>query len=387
MTREQSLLLCCMRSELTGAQLNMEAFAGCDWDALLLEARQQSVLLHTANILALKEQVPEHIRKQCQKLAFSITSRNLKTEYHQKQLVQLLEEHSIDYLILKGEAANAYYPVAGTRQMGDVDFLVKKEDLEKTAGLLLEQGFERTEENHHHQVFKKGSANLEMHSRLAGAPEGKLGLVTEQFVNRCFDRGEKKPFHAPAPELHGAILLLHMQHHMLGEGLGLRHLADWGCFVSKTCQMAFWKDQLLPFLEQIGLRVYAEAMTAAASFCFETPCPDWVNTERILAEQVAEDLFKSGNFGGKDRNRAISGKMIGTRGNRVLDLYDTLRRTVLEQQPHLENKKLQLGAQMVKKGALYLYKTATGKRPKLTDSANDAARRMKLYDKLQVFKK
>ena len=38
--------------------------------------------------------------------------------------------------------------------------------------------------------------------------------------------GEK--IRIPAPFHHGLILLLHTVHHMLGEGIGLRHLCDWG---------------------------------------------------------------------------------------------------------------------------------------------------------------
>ena len=54
----------------------------------------------------------------------------------QQKLLQLLDENHIDCVILKGSAAALSYPQPILRVMGDVDFLVRKVDYEKTADLL-----------------------------------------------------------------------------------------------------------------------------------------------------------------------------------------------------------------------------------------------------------
>ena len=69
---------------------------------------------------------------------------------------------------------------------------------------------------------------------------------------------------------------------MLGEGLGLRHICDWACYVQKTESMPFWAE-LLNLFERVGILTYAKVITKICSMYFHINCPEW-------AESVDEEL-------------------------------------------------------------------------------------------------
>ena len=381
-----------MSSVAAGRELNTEDISGCDWEALLKEARQQAVLLPLTDALpALGESVPEEIRELCAQSALGMVARNTKVEHAQRQLVKLLENAGLDYVILKGEASASYYPRPELRQLGDVDFLVPSGHREQATRLLMEAGYERSLENHgHHQVFQKPGAHLEMHSRLAGMPEGVLGEKIQAYLDRHFPLGVQGAFRAPAPQLHGLVLVLHMQHHMLSEGIGLRHLMDWGCFVQKTAREPFWQQELLPLLKELGLLVYACAMTGTAALYLGTACPDWADADEELCRDIIEDILAGGNFGGKNYARARSGNMLQKQGHkksgsRVRHLYETLHRSVLQQHPELKDKKALIPFHRGDRAARYTVLHLKGERPSLIKAAAYAKERAPVYERLQIF--
>ncbi len=73
--------------------------------------------------------------------------------YCQDKLIKLLEDNGIPCVIIKGASSSSYYPKPSFRLMGDVDFLVKRDNFEKTAQLLENNGYDLTadkKESFHH---------------------------------------------------------------------------------------------------------------------------------------------------------------------------------------------------------------------------------------------
>lgn len=63
-------------------------------------------------------------------------------------------------------------------------------------------------------------------------------------------------------DLHQAvILLLHTAHHLVSEGVGLRQLCDWACFVNKTQGEEFWHTKFIPLVKEIGMYNFASILT------------------------------------------------------------------------------------------------------------------------------
>lgn len=396
MTAEQNMLLASAAKSLTGRPLP-RPIPQPDWQKLARETRLQAMPLVVLDGLKGQRILMEAAGERLVRLGVSATGNNMRIGYDQQLLVKLLKEHQISYVILKGEASAAYYPDPSLRALGDVDFLVDPRDMEKVSQILQQAGFQRSHENHIcHQVFTLGKSALEMHFSVPGVPNGKPGEQIRDYLSDLLSQavmvsGENGSFCAPAPYHHGLILLMHMQHHMLGEGIGLRHLCDWGCFVERTWKESFWQERLLPLLQQVGLLTYAGAMTATAELAFGTACPQWAQEGRPLAKEILADILSGGNFGRKDPDRAASGVMIsnrgkdGTRHGRLYYLYKALREAVREQHPKANRYPVLLPFYMLYRTCRYLLRSMRGERPGLRKMAAAAMERKSLYARLHIY--
>lgn len=69
-------------------------------------------------------------------------AQNLRREAHLADIVGRLGESGVETLLMKGAASSAaYYPSRGLRDMGDVDLLVRPDDVGRAAALLVQQGW------------------------------------------------------------------------------------------------------------------------------------------------------------------------------------------------------------------------------------------------------
>ena len=69
-------------------------------------------------------------------------NQNIQVIEEHKNIHKLLSENNIPYVFLKGCASARYYPDPLLRGMGDVDFYVPPEQLDKARGVFEEDGFE-----------------------------------------------------------------------------------------------------------------------------------------------------------------------------------------------------------------------------------------------------
>lgn len=371
----------------------------CDWDMLASEARQHCVLLSIfGEISKLKKVIPEIVFERQTRCCYTHLAANTKVSIGQKQLVALLEQKGFPYTIIKGEAAAFFYPKPELRKLGDVDFLIDSKDEERITELLTETGFAVSRETDtRHRTFTKAGLRLEMHFKVAGIPDGVVGEKTNTFLesllsdSRYVDSGMGK-FKVPAERHHGLILLLHMQHHMLDGGIGLRHLCDWACFVAKTKDASFWNDELLPFLEEVGLLRYAIIMTKICAIYLGVHCPSWaVEADESVCEEIMEDILASGNFGRKDALRKGSGMLLPTHEagksgkNRFESILLIMRRSVLAKHPQARKNFLLFTLFFLYRSVRYAGMVLFDKRVPIFKSLNQADERKKLYDKLHIF--
>ncbi len=325
LTTEQKILLNLTAKSISTNSLKIifkeEELKGVNWQAVFKEAKHQTVCPLTFSYLEeYKKYIPDSVYKEYKTFALSVVANNYKVFNAQKELVSLISD-KCSYVIIKGQSSGVYYDKPELRTYGDVDFLINPIYKQELTTLLEKNGYKVSDGDHpNHLVFKKPNAHLEMHFMVAGVPYGKKGEIVKSALNSVFDsltikefEGEK--FSAPNDFMHGLILLLHASHHLLGEGIGLRHLSDWGAFVERTKDKEFWQKDLLPLLDEIGLRVFAETITKVCVNYLNVSCPEFCkNVSDELASEIILDVFSSGNFGNKDKSRVYSADLISDRG-------------------------------------------------------------------------
>lgn len=394
-TLEQGVLIELLAGEISGkAELCEAELKTVDWVGLLKEAKAQAVPLMAAEAaVKYREYIPNY--SDFENIAAAAHTANVRTAYNEQQLNVLMKGRP--FLILKGMAAASYYPKPRERSLGDIDFLIDPSQREEIEELLSKNGYQNWNKDHIcHVVFKKGDAHLEMHFEIAGIPYGKAGEIIREFMTDAVKHSVMTEFDGwsfPAPKdiYHGLIILLHMQHHMLGEGLGLRHICDWACYLQKTENMPFWSE-LLDLFKKIGILTYAKVISKISAMYFHIDCPKWAeDADEEICREVMKDILTGGNFGRKDRIRAKSGMMIsehgksGTSRGKLSNLFWTLHHTTTTMFPIVKKCPLLYPIFDCYRILLYLVRTFKGERTSIIKLVPAANQRKSVYERLHLF--
>ncbi|OGL48583.1 MAG: hypothetical protein A3H37_05815 [Candidatus Schekmanbacteria bacterium RIFCSPLOWO2_02_FULL_38_14] len=154
---EEQFIINCLRSEFSGENdddfVNFN-FSNIDWNVVY----EKSICWKTASLLykIIKEKpsllqhsgIPDNFLQQI-KLAYLkaciVNETNFKNLF---KVIEILHAAEIKVILLKGShLAQFVYKGIGLRPMGDIDILIKKEDLDKAEKLLLQNGFKYSQLN------------------------------------------------------------------------------------------------------------------------------------------------------------------------------------------------------------------------------------------------
>lgn len=370
-----------------------------DWELVMRESVQQSVSPMVFEAAAAYEaDIPPAIYNHWLALSYAFLCNTHRVFQSQESVINLMKRANQPCVILKGTSAAVYYPDPEKRSFGDIDLLIDPTQRDAVEKVLEDDGYYLCGLHHIcHDVYRRNREHIEVHFEVAGIPFGKPG----ELVREYFRDLEKRPlmqtingveFPGPHPRDHAMILLLHMQHHMLGDGIGLRHLCDWGAFLNRTADEPFWETDVLPFVREIGLMTYMATMTKTAAVYLGTVCPAWaMDADDDLCAQVVTDMYANGNFGRKDALRSKSGMLIsengkaGTKHGMVYNLAHILHGAVLLQYPIVRRVPILYPFLYVYKIIRFLVLRVFGKRLSLMARIPYAKERKELYRQLKVF--
>ena len=401
LTTEQKIVLNLAAMSIVGDPATLvlpeEELRGVNWTEVVDETIAQTIPLAAYDAaLPYKQYVPETEWLRWKNVSMGVLQSDFEVVSAQAELVELLNKKGLPYAIIKGTSAAAYYPEPERRALGDVDFLIDPDRQAEVENALVEAGYKKEGVPHiSHVIFKKPNAHLEMHFQVAGIPNGELGERVKEFLRPAvFSTVERErefcTFHAPNDLYHGLIILLHMQHHNLNDGLGLRHLCDWAAYVERTQNESFWQEKLLPFLKEIGLYKYAAVVTKISATYLKISCPDWAKDEdEELCAELLSDMFIGGNFGRKDNERARSGALIAQKGEKkrgpIATLAYSLHKSILLRYPIVKKVWILYPFVYAWKVIRNVFLMLIGKRVSIGKMKPQAEKRQRIYDKLQVF--
>lgn len=244
---EDRLLLCCARTGMDEGTIEVvrELLNGeLDWGYLVAAAIRHTIpqlLYHNLKAIGAEGAMPPGVLSRLEHMYYANALRHLRFGQTLEEVLGAFKETGIEAIVLKGMAlATQVYPVAALRQCGDIDVLVRKEDLLRAEEVLLGLGYTAPCESHldkrfgqqpHHLSYLKdeGRIGLEVHWDLAPQPNPFCLPVSELWARaQPFRIGDSE-----ALALGPADLLLHLSLHAVSAfyllwvpGIDLRHLCD-----------------------------------------------------------------------------------------------------------------------------------------------------------------
>ncbi|MBQ9977534.1 MAG: nucleotidyltransferase family protein [Clostridia bacterium] len=396
-TKTETTILSALSNGLCGEKYLAEK--DTDWQEVLKESKAQSVCLAVFDALSEESDICANVHDEFELISAKQISQNMTVHSYHKYLHNLMEQNGIDYCVIKGSSSAYYYKNPLLRAMGDVDFLVKAEDLEKAKKVLLEDGFSLYMEKHaSHIVLRKGKMHFEMHFSLPGMPEGKYGESLKTFLSDIFEKSETVTiegleFKTPSAFHHGLILLMHTYHHMLGEGVGLRHLCDIAFFINSFKEYEF-EETFKEKLQICGLWHFAKILAHTCYKYLGIQKKAFMTQDLdSIAEEVMKDIFAGGNFGRKDKERASQSLAISDRGkdgigkSAHLQFIKSLNSAAKVQFPFIKRHKILHPFGFIALGTRRCFRVLKGTRkmPELKGAIKGANIRKEIYSQFRLF--
>ena len=197
------------------------------------------------------EMVPA-FRRECMATISTLGQRAGRAEL----LFSELARRGIDHVLMKGFVLKDYYPVPELRTFGDIDFVIRREDREKTHALMQELGFQVKTDWEPVYSYVKPMEYYELHTELLETD------ISEDMDCRTYFRdlwqhtvcsgNHRYEF---TPEFHFLYMLAHLAKHVRSSGAGARMYLDLAVFIRHFGENADWawirgeleKIRLAPF--------------------------------------------------------------------------------------------------------------------------------------------
>ena len=393
-TPTQRMLLSMLACSLNGTE---QPASPDDPVPLWQEAHIQGVFLLAFSRVETNAYPPD-IQNEMHASAKRMLKSNMRLSVAHAALSSLLESVKIPHAIIKGYACSVWYPAPELRQLGDVDFIVGREDVARAGALLEANGYAPETKGHKlHEIYVKDGIRYEMHFDLHGIPEGETGEACRRALKGLIQNAglRQTPFgemRLPSVFDHGLVLLLPTAHHLTNSGIGLRQLCDWAVF-AETVSDAEFERLYGTVLRELGLWRFACCLTEVCVNAFGTRKNEWITeSDPETARLLLADIISGGNLGQKNVQRSHQAYLI-TSGSAERSKRARLTRLLLDmiyqKWPASKKYKVLIPFGWAFYGGRYLLRAAEGKRPRLhvKSVVHGAEDRINLYDRLRLFER
>ena len=270
-----------------------------EWNALYDEAERQGVI---GVLLGGLERLPEEQLPPLEiKLQWIGEVQMMEAEYklHCERAVELTRRFmavGFKSCVLKGIGFSQYYPEPSRRQCGDIDQWVdgRRKDVMAWLRTQCEIGYVTW---HHVEAKFFEDVNVEVHFFPIWLYNPFRNWRLQRFFNErtAAQMVERETdFGYPSVEFNAIYSLVHTFHHLMDEGVGLRHVVDYFYIVSALTK----KDEVVTLLRRFGLMRFAAAMM----YVLKEACG--ASDEMLLCEPdveagrfLLEEIMLAGNFG------------------------------------------------------------------------------------------
>ena len=307
-----------LRAGLWGGSPDVTLFQGeVNWKAIFKISREQAVQVLVADGM---EALPEHLapkKETIYKVAIRRTTNSLAYKV-QKSLINrittLFNEEGIPSILLKGQGVAQNYQKPESRMCGDIDIYVGMDNFHKACEILRREGAEELihqDEHEFHIAFDLDDKTIEVHKKSDVIRGRKLNDSLQKWTASHLDaklaagtlpkwNNDGTLINIPDPTYNAFYIIHHAVRHMIGEGIGLRHVCDWMIFLH-THQDQIDTEELKAKIAEYKMATawgqFGALATKYLGFPEEHLLVPPINQNESKAELLLQHIFSTGNFG------------------------------------------------------------------------------------------
>ena len=205
------------------------------------------------------------------RIRWALSAEKLEERYrHQQQTASKLaarfSEEGLRMLLLKGLGLSRDYPIPEHRECGDIDIYLYGQS-DKGDRVLHEIGAHLYFDVPKHSEYVWDGVLIENHRTILNVrrnrTERELNAVLVRLLEKEGTHGLAPGIQAPRATFNAIFLIRHAAVHFQKEGIVLRHLCDWACFLTRhwdEIDHALFRTAM----EDYRMDRFADLMTAAA---------------------------------------------------------------------------------------------------------------------------
>ncbi|MGI6243675.1 MAG: nucleotidyltransferase family protein [Prevotella sp.] len=296
--------------------------SGLEVDDKLFQQLMMISKMQTVEGLAVNSLIANHIKLNKYNAAETFAlrghfaSENDKVNKELQALCDLLSSHQIKFFVVKGQTLSVLYPHPECRMCGDIDFYVYPDSfdkalqiIEKEWGVKIEK---ENEDSEQHVNFTHNEILFEMHFCLMRFASRRNQRVFDRMIaeNRLVNRLIGN-VHVPVleDELNLVYTFLHLYHHLIELGVGLRQFCDVAILMNHMKMNQAQKDKIAKLLRLLGFTrsfhvvevlLHQQLGLDVKKMIFPVSTSDFKYETFIM-----NTIFKRGNFGKFGRKNAI----------------------------------------------------------------------------------
>lgn len=245
--------------------------------------------------------------------AVQIQQRNEVINKHCFELQQELDAEGFRSCILKGQGVAALYSenLQLMRQSGDIDVWMQDKSIEEIVDYCksINIKYQATAAHVGCELFEDTEVELHSVPAFLRCPWHNARLQAWFREHTDVEELGENGFSVPSLEFNLVYMMIHMYHHILFEGLGLRQVMDY-YYVLRTLQESgsFKSQEFQRLMEDLGMLKFAQGMMWVIDYVFvgQNPFSFPVEQNEKLGRLILEEIMKGGNFGRyNDKNKGL----------------------------------------------------------------------------------
>lgn len=284
--------------------------SGLEWEMLYKMATKQSLVgicfagvrkyIEISRQITPKNDIPEKVYLRWLASTTQIQHKNEIMNQRCVEIQRKLHLSGFSCTILKGQGvASLYGMLKDFRQPGDIDVWCHDTSIKQLVEYLRKEGYSYHATAAHVKTELFDSIPVEYHSSPSFFKSPWKNKSLKKWINSfdvtSFD--ESLGFKIPSVEFNIIFLLIHMYHHVIHEGLGLRQLMDYYFLLLSNSQTYDYSDSIKT-IECLGMKKFASAVMWVLKevFALEDTRMICIPDEQ-LGRLLLDEVLQGGNFG------------------------------------------------------------------------------------------